>query len=393
MKRIAEIARRMDGIAPFRVVEIASRARELEAVGRSIVHMEIGEPDFATPEPIVTAGVEALRNGHTHYAPALGLPELRQAIAGFYASRYGVTVPAERVVVTTGSSAALLLALATVVNPGARVLMADPGYPCNRHFVRLLDGVADAVPVDEETRYQLTPELIERHWTDDTAAVTLASPANPTGMLVPQSDLDAIAALVRSRGGVLIVDEIYHGLVYGADCASALNVSGDAFVINSFSKYFCMTGWRLGWLVAPDAYRDAIERLAQNLFIAAPTPAQHAALAAFAPATIAALEGQRHEFRARRDFLLPALTALGFRVRCVPEGAFYVYADCSGIAADSYVFAHDLLERAGVAITPGIDFGDHCAAGHVRFAYTCSIDKLREGVGRIAEYLQRRAPD
>lgn len=382
----------MDGIAPFRVVEIASRARELEAVGRFIVHMEIGEPDFATPEPIVTAGVEALRNGCTHYAPALGLPELRQAIAGFYASRYGVTVPAARVVVTTGSSAALLLALATVVNPGARVLMADPGYPCNRHFVRLLDGVPDAVPVDEETRYQLTPELIDRHWTEDTAAVMLASPANPTGMLVPQSDLDAIAALVRRRGGVLVVDEIYHGLVYGADCASALNVSGDAFVINSFSKYFCMTGWRLGWLVVPEAYHDAIERLAQNLFIAAPTPAQHAALAAFAPATIAALEGQRHEFRARRDFLLPALAALGFRVRCVPEGAFYIYADCGGIAADSYVFAHDLLERAGVAITPGIDFGDHCAANRVRFAYTCSIDKLREGVGRIAEYLQRRVP-
>jgi aspartate/methionine/tyrosine aminotransferase len=393
MKRIAGIARRMDGIAPFRVVEIASRARELEAAGRAVIHMEIGEPDFATPEPIVAAGIAALRNGCTHYAPALGLPELRQAIADFYRSRYGVTVPAARVVVTTGSSAALLLALATVVNPGARVLMTDPGYPCNRHFVRLLDGVPDTVPVGEDTGYQLTPELVDRHWTDDTAAVMLASPANPTGMLVSQPNLDAIAALVRRRGGVLIVDEIYHGLVYGADCPSALNAPGDVFVINSFSKYFCMTGWRLGWLVVPDAYCDAVERLAQNLFIAAPTPAQHAALAAFAPATIATLEDWRREFQARRDFLLPALTALGFRVRCVPEGAFYIYADCSSVAADSYVFAHDLLERAGVAITPGIDFGDHHAARHVRFAYTCSMDQLRDGVIRVAEYLQRRVPD
>jgi aspartate/methionine/tyrosine aminotransferase len=390
MKRIAAIARRMDGIAPFRVVELASRARALEAAGRSVVHMEIGESDFTTPQPIVAAGIDALRDGRTHYAPALGLPELRQAIADFYDSRYGVTVPPARVVVTTGSSAALLLALAAVVNPGARVLMTDPGYPCNRHFVRLLEGVPVTVAVGAETGYQLTPELIDRHWTDDTAAVMLASPANPTGMLVAAPALDEIAALVRRRGGTLIMDEIYHGLVYGAACPSALNLSDDAFVINSFSKYFCMTGWRLGWLVVPDAYLDAVERLAQNLFIAAPTSAQYAALAAFAPQTIATLEAWRQEFQARRDFLLPALTALGFGVRRVPDGAFYIYADCNSVATDSYAFAHDLLERAGVAVTPGIDFGEHRAANHVRFAYTCSMDRLQDGVARIADYLHAR---
>jgi aspartate/methionine/tyrosine aminotransferase len=218
----------------------------------------------------------------------------------------------------------------------------------------------------------------------------LASPANPTGMLVAAPALDEIAALVRRRGGTLIMDEIYHGLVYGAACPTALNLSDDAFVINSFSKYFCMTGWRLGWLVVPDAYLDAVERLAQNLFIAAPTLAQYAALAAFAPQTIAMLEAWRQEFQARRDFLLPALTALGFGVRRVPDGAFYIYADCNSVATDSYAFAHDLLERAGVAVTPGIDFGEHRAANHVRFAYTCSMDRLQDGVARIADYLHAR---
>ncbi len=377
----------MSQIQAFHVMDILARARQLEAAGHSIVHMEIGEPDFTAPPSVVEAGVAALRAGHTHYTAALGLPELRQAIAGHYQRHYGLTVDAGRVVVTPGASGALLLVLGVLLDPGHQVLMADPGYPCNRHFVRLLEGEAVSLPVDAATAYQPTAEMIAARWGPRSRCVLLASPANPTGMLVPLDELRRIVDCVQQLGGILIMDEIYHGLVYGAAPPSALALSDGVFVINSFSKYFSMTGWRLGWLVAPPAFVPALDRLAQNLFLAASTPAQHAALAAFAPESIAILDERRAEFRRRRDYLLPALRTLGFEIGAEPQGAFYIYAGCSAFSDDSFAFCRRLLEEAGVAVTPGCDFGSYRAEGHVRFAYTTGMAQLEEGVRRLGDFL------
>ncbi|MEZ5575561.1 MAG: pyridoxal phosphate-dependent aminotransferase [Candidatus Competibacteraceae bacterium] len=380
-------ARRMADIAPFHVMALLARAKELEAAGRSIVHMEIGEPDFPTAEPIVAAGQQALAAGRTRYTAAAGLPELRQAISDHYRERYGVEIPARRILITPGASGALQLATAALINPGDRVLLADPGYPCNRHFVRLVEGRAVGVPVGPETGYQLTAELVERHWDEQTTAVLLASPANPTGTAIAPEALAAIVATIEARGGRLIMDEIYHGLIYGAPVQTALAYSDQVLVVNSFSKYYGMTGWRLGWLVAPEDLVGAVEKLAQNLFLAASTPAQHAALAAFTPAAAAIFEARRREFLTRRDFLLPALRELGFRIPVTPDGAFYLYADCGRFTDDSHGFALRLLEETGVAITPGIDFGGHLPHRHVRFAYTNAIPQLAEGVERLRRAL------
>lgn len=383
---MSERPARLAEIQPFHVMALLARARALEAAGCSIVHMEIGEPDFPTPGPIIEAGMRAVETGRMHYTPARGLPALREAIAGWYA-RTGVQVDPERILVTPGASGALLLVFGALVGRDAGVLMADPGYPCNRNLVRFIEGRAQGVAVGPETAYQLTRQLVEDHWREDTAAVLLASPANPTGTLVSAADLAAIDALARSRGGRLIVDEIYHGLVYGERAHSALEVTDEAFVVNSFSKYFGMTGWRLGWMVAPPEYVEDLDKLAQNLFLAAPTPAQHAALAAFEPQTLEILEIRRKAFQARRDFLLPALRGLGFEIPVVPEGAFYLYANCERFSRDSFGFARNLLEDAGVAITPGCDFGTYRAEAHVRFAYTTSLEHLEEGVRRLEAYL------
>ena len=384
------IATRMAGIAPFHVMDILARARALEAQGRSIVHMEIGEPDFPTAAPIVEAGIAALRAGHTHYTPALGLPALRASIAQSYPQ--AARPDPARVVVTPGSSGALTLVFGVLINPGDEVLMADPGYPCNRHFVRLFEGDARLVPVDASTSYQLTAALIRQYWTSATRAVLVSSPSNPTGTLVPDIEMAEIVRTVRELGGALIVDEIYHGLVYGTQAKTALHYSTDVFVVNSFSKYYGMTGWRVGWLVAPPDYVDAIDRLAQNIFLAASTPAQHAALAAFRPEVLTELDQRRDEFRARRDYLLPALRLLGFDIPIAPEGAFYLYADLSRLASDSDDFARRLLEEAGVAITPGRDFGLHAPGRHARFSYATTRTRLAEGVRRLAAFLGRPAP-
>jgi len=377
----------MSGIEPFHVMALLARAQALEAQGRSIIHMEIGEPDFPTPQPICEAGIRALQKGDVFYTPALGLPALRKAVADYYQSRYGVDVSAQRIAITAGSSAALLLALSAIVDPGAQVLVSDPGYPANRHFVRLLNGEAVNVPVGPDSNYQMTAALVEHYWSERTVAALIATPSNPTGTVVVRDDLARIASFVRSRGGALLVDEIYHGLVYEGETRTALELSDDIFVINSFSKYFNMTGWRLGWIVVPEAYLGPIEKLAQNVYLSPPTTAQHAALAAFAPDTLAILDRRREELRARRDFLVPALRTLGFDIPQVPQGAFYVYAGCSRFTADSFAFARDLLEQAGVAVTPGIDFGSHGASGHVRFAYTNPIERLQEAVSRIERFL------
>lgn len=382
------VSGRARAIQPFRVMALLARARELEAAGHDIVHMEVGEPDFATPEPILRAGREALDRGATHYTPATGLPELREAIAGWYKSRYGLAVDPRRIVITPGASGALLLASCCLVEPGDRVLLADPGYPCNRNFVRAFDGEPVMVPVEPGSGYQLTPAQVESAWTPGTRGVLLASPSNPTGTLVDAGDLAQILDTVRERGGYAVVDEIYHGLTYGAAERSALEFTDDVFVINSFSKYFGMTGWRLGWMVAPGWAVDTLDRLAQNLYIAAPTVAQHAALAAFAPDTLAILESRRGEFMRRRDFLLPALRELGFAIAAPPQGAFYLYADISGFGVGSEELCRRLLDEHGVAVTPGLDFGSHRAESHVRFAYTTSLERLATGVDRMREALR-----
>jgi aspartate/methionine/tyrosine aminotransferase len=384
---VTKLAARMAEIQPFHVMALLARARSLEAEGRSVIHMEIGEPDFPSPSPIVEAGIAALQHGQTHYTPATGLPALREAIAKSYAP--AVTVSPDRVVVAPGASGAFQLVFGTLIDPGDEVLMADPGYPCYRHFVRLFEGQAAMVPVGPATAYQLTAELVRSHWTARTRAVLLASPSNPTGTLVPPDELAAIVQTVAELGGTVIVDEIYHGLTYGVEAASALSLSDQVVVVNSFSKYFGMTGWRLGWLVAPASVAPAVDKLAQNIFLAASTPAQHAALVAFTPEVTAELQRRRKVFERRRDYLIPALRALGFKIAVVPEGAFYVYADCSAFTTDSFVWAGELLEATGVAVTPGLDFGYHRPAEHVRFSYANTLENLKEGVRRIGDFLNR----
>ena len=381
------LASRMAHIAPFEVMEIQTAARELERQGKDVIHMEIGEPDFTTPRPIVDAAIAALNDKPMFYTSALGIQPLREAIAAFYASKYGVAVSPERIIVTAGSSAALLLAFGVLLNPGDEVLMADPGYPCNRHFVRAMEGVPKTIPVGPEHAYQLAAGDIATHWNDRSVAALVASPSNPTGTLIAPDELKRIHTEVSARGGTLIVDEIYQGLTYGVAPSTVLslneNAGKDVFVVNSFSKYFQMTGWRLGWLVVPPAYVREVEKLAQNLFISASTPAQHAALAAFRPDTLAILEQRRAEFHARRDFLIPALAELDFRIPVVPQGAFYIYADSSQLDTDSFELARRILNEAHVALTPGKDFGIAAPERHIRIAYTQTVARLNEALERM----------
>jgi aspartate/methionine/tyrosine aminotransferase len=388
--RRLNLAARMAHIEAFEVMEIQTLAREVEAQGRDVIHLEIGEPDFRTPRTIVDAAKKALDGKRMDYTSALGLSELREAITGFYRSRYGVDVPASRIIVTAGSSAALLLAFGVLLDAGDEVLLTDPSYPCNRHFVRALGGIPCLVPVGPPSRYQLNADLARRHWTAATRIAMVATPSNPTGTMVTPAEIADLASLAREKGGTLLVDEIYHGLVYGTEARTALEAGEDVFVINSFSKYFQMTGWRLGWLVAPPGYVREIEKLAQNLFISPSALAQHAALACFTPETIAIVEERREELDQRRRFLIPALESLGFMVPVVPQGAFYIYVDSSALHPDSFAFAREILTRAGVAVTPGKDFG-HCEPErHIRIAYTQPVARLEEAVRRISTLLKDR---
>lgn len=382
-------AARLADIEPFHVVELFTRAHQLQAEGRDVIHMEVGEPDFPTPEPIAQAAINAIASGRTMYTQAFGLPELRQAISDFYRQRYGVDVPARRIAVTNGASGALNLAFACLTNPGDEWLLADPGYPCNRHILRTYEGRPQAIAVGPESNFQPTPAQISAAWNKRTTGLLVASPANPTGTLLTLPEIAALADLCRTRNGHFMVDEIYHGLTYETDAPTACAAGDDIWVINSFSKYFQMTGWRLGWMVIPEPYLRDVEKLAQNLVLCPSTPAQHAALAAFRPETITILEERRAEFRRRRDFLAPALEALGFRITARPEGAFYLYCDCSALAADSFALARDLLEKTGVAATPGLDFGANAPEKHIRFAYTTGVDRLAEAVERLRRYFGR----
>ena len=382
MKKILT-ARRAGEIEPFEVMDVLSRAQALERAGRHVVHMEIGEPDFTAPEPVVEAGIRAMREGRTAYTATLGLHELREAVAAHYEHKFRVKVDTGRIAITGGASGGLLTVAALYVDAGDEILVPDPGYPGYRHLVRAFEGAARIVPVSAVSDFQPTLEMVRAAWGPRTKGLLLGSPSNPTGTLIARAELERIAAFIADRGGVLIVDEIYQGLVYGAEPWTAFGLAGDVVLVNSFSKYFCMTGWRLGWVVLPQNALRGFEKLAQHLFISAPAAAQHAAVSAFSAESIAILERRRREFARRRDFLLPALKTAGLSIPAEPHGAFYVYAD---VGRDARVFARQLLENEAVAATPGVDFGANGTDRYVRFAYTRSMEDLEEAAKRIARF-------
>ena len=392
--RIAERARRIE---PFYVMEVAKAAaclaRDVAHTDRPVIFLNIGEPDFTAPAPVQQAAVHCIEQGHTQYTQALGMDTLRQAISRWYAQRFGVQVPARRIVVTAGASAALQLACLALIEQGDEVLLPDPSYPCNRHFVSAAEGTPVLVPTTDAERFQLSSAKVQAAWGPKTRGVLLASPSNPTGTSIDPAELRRIHALVSARGGVTLIDEIYLGLSHDdAYAQTALAISDDIISINSFSKYFHMTGWRLGWLVVPDSLVEVIERLAQNLFICPSTVSQQAALACFEPESLALYEQRRAEFKARRDFFIPALNALGLTVPVMPDGAFYAWADCSAACArlglkDSWDFAHAALHQAHVAVTPGRDFGSFETARFVRFSTANSMSELRCAIERLNDWL------
>jgi aspartate/methionine/tyrosine aminotransferase len=379
----------LDRISPFRVVQLLERAKELEAAGRHVIHLEVGEPDFPTAAPIVAAGHAALAAGATKYTQALGIPELRERIAHYYRDRLGIAVAPERVVVTSGASAGLLLLCALLLNPGDELLLTDPGYPCNEVFVWLVNGEPVRIPLHAATAFGLDPADVRARWSPRTRGILVASPANPTGAVLDRRTLTELVDVAREHRGFVVLDEIYQGLVFDerAQYSSGLAVADDLYVLNSFSKYFGMTGWRLGWMVVPEAALDGVARLAQNLFISPPSLSQHAAIAAFSDEAIAIHEARREEFARRRDCLVDGLRRLGFDVPLVPAGAFYVYADVSRAGLDSTEFCWRLLEQYGVAATPGADFGEYLAERYVRFAFTTSEAAIGEAIDRLGSAL------
>jgi aspartate/methionine/tyrosine aminotransferase len=391
--RALRLAQRVDAIEPFRVMEMLKAAGDIKRTGADVISMSVGEPDFTAPDSVANAAMEAIRAGATQYTDALGLAPLREAIAAHYANAYGLSIDPRRVVVTAGASAGLLLACAALVAEGDEVLMPDPCYPCNRHFVSAFGGKPVLVPSTAEDRYQLTAAQVDSHWSARMRGVVVASPSNPTGTSMTAQQLQDMLAAVRRRGGFAVVDEIYQGLSYDGPATSALAFGDDVITVNSFSKYFNMTGWRLGWLVVPDALVPVFEKLAQNLFICPSTIAQHAALACFHPETIALYEQRRLEFKRRRDLLVPAVRQLGFQVPVMPDGAFYVYADISKLphadANDSAAFSMSVLRQAHVAIVPGGDFGFAAPARHVRFSYATKYERIEEAMERLARLFAR----
>lgn len=382
------LAQRLQTISPFYVMALLHRAKELAAQGRDVIHMEVGEPDFPTPQPIVDAAINLIKTGEVKYTSAAGLPQLREKIADYYQHTYGVSIKPQQVFITPGASGALLLAFGVALNPGQNLLMSDPCYPCNRNFASLYGADTIAIPVTAESGYQLTATLIHQHWTNTSNGVLLASPSNPTGTVIADAQLQAAVAATHALGGYFYADEIYHGLTYGQTASSALQYSDEVFVINSFSKYFGMTGWRIGWLIVPEEMIESAEKLAQTLFISTGTASQYAALAAFSADTLVELERRREVLAERRDFLYDSLLRLGFKVAVKPEGAFYIYADCSQFTDDSFQFAADFLEAEAVAVTPGKDFGSHDAEKYLRFAYTTSIARMAEAMERLERFIR-----
>ena len=395
------IAQRAQRIEPFYVMEVAKAAakmaQEFAHTAKPMIFLNIGEPDFTAPPLVQAAACRAIANGHTQYTPATGLPELREKISAWYASRFHVSIAPGRIVLTAGASAALQLACLALIEAGDEMLMPDPSYPCNRHFVGAADGKAVQIPTTASERFQLTGARVKAAWGPRTRGVLAASPSNPTGTSIPPDEMQRIAEFVHSRGGITMVDEIYLGLSYEAQYGhTALAMPGElgqsVISINSFSKYFNMTGWRLGWLVVPETLVPVIERIAQNLFICPSTIAQHAALACFEPDSLAEYERRRSEFKARRDYFIPELNRLGLRVPVMPDGAFYAYADCSSVAAKwglagSWDFAFELMKRAHLAVTPGRDFGSSAPEQYVRFSTASSMAHLKEAIARLESVL------
>lgn len=381
------LAKRMQHIAPFRVMEILARAQAMQRQGVDLVHMEVGEPDFVAPAEVVAAAAAALNAGHTRYTPAAGLPALREALSGYYAGRFGVDVDPARILITPGASGALQLALAVLADTGDRVLLQDPGYPCNRHMLSLFGAVPEVLSGEAFDAQAAVAAL------NGARGIMLATPANPTGEVIGLDDLRQVYRAIDPQRQFLLVDEIYQGLQYDTPVRTALELGEPGLlVINSFSKYFGMTGFRLGWMVVPGDLAEPMERLAQNLFLAPSTPAQHAALSVFDDAVMAELERRREIFQARRDLLYRGLAGEGFALPShAPGGAFYLYAGVAGLAESGERLAADLLQHVAVAITPGTDFGTRGTVDHVRFAYTTDEARLAEGLQRIHRCLRAGA--
>ena len=384
-------------IEPFYVMEIAKAAQALaaEVAGSSspMIFLNIGEPDFTAPPLVQEAAAKAVRDGATQYTQALGIAPLRERISDWYAQRFGVQVPTRRIAITAGASAALQLACLALIDAGDEVLMPDPSYPCNRHFVSAAEGTAVLIPTTAQERFQLSADKVRAAWTERTRGVLLASPSNPTGTSIAPEELRRIHSVVQEHGGITLIDEIYLGLSYEEQFGhTALAIDDDIISINSFSKYFNMTGWRLGWMVAPEALVPVVERLAQNLFICPSTIAQHAALACFEAESLAEYERRRAEFKARRDYFIPALQSLGLQVPVMPDGAFYAWADCSAACErlgvnGSWDLAYALMRQAHLAVTPGRDFGTHDPQRYVRFSTANSMAQLQEAVARLQPLL------
>lgn len=386
-----KLSHRAQRAEPFHALAFGDQAAALEAEGHRVVKLSIGEPDFGAPPAVREAMREVMDGRPLPYTSALGLPALRKAIAGFYRERHDVSVDPARVAVTSGASSALLLAIAATTDPGGEVILADPSYPCNRQLVESFGGRVVAVPATAASRFQLSTAAVADAWSERTSAVMIASPSNPTGTSIAFDELTAICSLTRGRGAWRIVDEIYLDLSDpapdGRPPRSVLSVDADAIVINSFSKYFGMTGWRLGWTVLPEVLVAAFEKLAMHYFLSASAPAQHAALAAFTPESLAVCEQRRAELAARRALVLDELERIGLPVPAVPDGAFYVYFDITGTGLSAWEFCRRALAETHVALTPGTDFGAHTADTHVRLSYAASRDELRKGLSRLGDFV------
>ena len=371
-------------IPSFIVMDVMERALELQKQGHHIIHLEIGEPDFPTPKCICQAGMEALRKGHTHYTHSLGMLELRETISEYYNDKYGVTVNPDQILITSGTSPALLLIFATLLDPGDQIIMSDPHYPCYPNYVRFLGGEPVFVKVEETGGFQLDAMQIKKHLGPKVKALLINSPSNPTGTLLSKEKMQAIAEL----GCPIISDEIYHGLVYEEKEHSILEFTDNAFVLNGFSKLFAMTGWRLGYVIAPAQFMRPLQKLQQNFFISASSISQWAGITALRNAQDD-VRKMKETYNKRRMFLISRWKELGFGLATEPRGAFYVFANAKHLSSNSYQLAFEILEKAYVGVAPGIDFGDN-GEGYLRFSYANSMENLAEGLRRIERYLQER---
>lgn len=381
------LAHRTELALPFHAVELFKEANILAAEGNDIISLGIGEPDFTAPPTVVEALNRAALAGQAQYTAPSGTPELKQAICDYYSTHFSAQINPNQVLITAGASGALSLATLALINPGDEILMPDPSYPANQNFILAAGGISRLIPSTAENRFHLTAADIEEHWNSKTRGVLIASPSNPTGATIAKEDLTALIRAVKARNGFVIMDEIYLGLYYEDKPESALCIDPNLIIINSFSKFFHMTGWRLGWLIVPSALTPAIEKLAASLAICAPSLAQHAALACFEPEAMAIYEQRRLAFKARRDFLLPAFESLGLHVPVTPDGAFYIYADISAHSNNSQSFSKQLLHQAHVAAVPGMDFGPAYAQKMLRFSYATNMEKLEEAVERMRRFL------